>query len=101
MSITKPESEHMDRVQLLGCIACFIDGVYSPAEIHHILESGRRKGHMYVLPLCVPHHRGNFDGSVDQRMVSRHPYKTRFEARYGTEAELLDKVNERLRAVYG
>lgn len=99
--MTKDEKLHLDRVQQLGCIACYVDhGFFSPAEIHHIIDGNLRKGHLYVLPLCVPHHRGGHDGSGDQ-CVSRHPYKRRFEDTYGTEYELLDHVETRLRDKYG
>jgi hypothetical protein len=64
---------------------------FTPAEIHHIIEGGKRKGHYFTLPLCVPHHRGRSDGSV-LPYVSRHPYKARFEAAYGSEDELLEYV---------
>ena len=93
--MTPAEALHLRRVQELGCIACWRTGVYSPAEIHHVLDGGRRKGHMYVLPLCFPHHRGGSDGT-GAPFVSRHPYKKRFEDTYGTEEELLSIVEERL-----
>lgn len=92
--MTHDEAQHLDRVQQLGCIACYIDGVYSPAEIHHVLDGNRRMGHKYVLPLCVLHHRGGGDGVSSP--VSRHPYKKRFELRYGTEEQLLLTVEARL-----
>lgn len=98
--MNKSEALHLDRVQQLGCIACWIDGLYSPAEIHHLLEGGRRIGHKYVLPLCFPHHRGGFDGA-GASAVSRHPYKARFESKYGTEQELLAMVEKRLYERFG
>lgn len=92
--MTKEEQQHLDHVQSLGCIACRINGMYSPAEIHHVLDGGRRIGHSHVIPLCFPHHRGGGDGL--SAVVSRHPYKKRFEAAYGTEQQLLDRVEELL-----
>ena len=98
--MTKAEALHLDRVQQLGCIACYLDhGVYSPAEIHHIIGGNRRKGHKYVLPLCVSHHRGGSDGTSGT-VVSRHPYKRRFEDAYGCEDELLNLVDHRIRMRY-
>lgn len=96
--MTKDEALHLDRVQQLGCIACWINGLYTPAEIHHVLDGNRRLGHNFVLPLCVPHHRGGGDGAGAP--VSRHPYKKRFEQEFGTEQELLDLVEDRLRERY-
>jgi len=97
--MTKDEELHLDRVQQLGCIACRGLGVYSPAEIHHILDGGRRKGHKFVLPLCFPHHRGGGDGSGG--FVSRHPYKKRFEHDFGTEDDLLAEVGRLLHERFG
>lgn len=99
--MNKADEKHLDQVQQLGCIVCSIDmGVYSPCEIHHILDGNRRRGHRYVLPLCFSHHRGGGDGSGDT-FVSRHPYKHRFEDAYGTEDELLARVNQRLHERFG
>lgn len=93
-SATKAEQKHMNYVQELGCIVCQLHhNKFSPACIHHVLDTGRRKGHMFVLPLCFNHHQGGHDNEI---CVSRHPYKDRFEARYGTEESLLKKVAEML-----
>lgn len=93
--LTKEEARYLAQVQDLGCIVCRGQGNYTVAEIHHIVEGGRRKGHEFVLPLCVPHHRG---GCCTDLYVSRHPFKAQFEARYGTEWELFNKVQELLNA---
>lgn len=91
---TSSEKLHLDAVQALGCIVCRLQQVYSPAEIHHILDGGRRKGHRFVIPLCVPHHRAGSGGAGG--FISRHPYKARFESEYGTESELLARVEDML-----
>lgn len=91
--MTKAEKEWCDRIVNFGCIACWLDG-YSgtPAEIHHILSGGRRKGHMFTIPLCSPgHHRNGGD-----RKISRHPFKTRFVNRYGNEYFLLNLTREQV-----
>lgn len=92
---TKEEQAHIQKVLELGCIACLIDGVgYVPAEYHHTDGSRKLGAHKKGIPLCVQHHRaGNKEG-----MISIHPYKARFEARYGKQEELLKMVNE---MVYG
>ena len=80
----KKEKEHMDNVQQLGCIVCKLErGIYTPAEIHHIVGKTKRS-HMRVLPLCFRHHR---EGSNNELFASRHPYKREFEKRYGKEEE--------------
>lgn len=89
--MTKAERAHLTAVQALGCICCRQQGIYSPAEIHHPLSGGRRMGHMHVLPLCFTHHRSGIES------LSRHPYKTVWEARWGTEAKLLKQVEALLR----
>lgn len=81
------ERAWMDWITSYGCIACRIDGHgFTPPAVHHILRGGRRMGHRYTLPLCDP---GHHQGGEAKGMVSRHPWKARFEARYGTELELL------------
>lgn len=77
----------MDAITQLGCIVCRQQGRgFVPGAVHHLLEGGRRKGHLYTICLCDPgHHKGAPWGSGE---VSRHPSKARFEARYGTEDSL-------------
>lgn len=89
----KPNLEErawLDFIVSYGCIACRLDGhgVVPPA-VHHMLRGGRRIGHLFSLPLCQPGH--HMDGQ-SRGMVSRHPWKARFEAKYGTEAELLQTL---------
>lgn len=91
---TADESRHMSAVVALGCIACRLDlDQYTPAEIHHTAGKTKLGAHFKVLGLCQWHHR---DGKDVEWYTSRHPYKKRFEARYGTEAELLEKTRELL-----
>jgi hypothetical protein len=91
---TKLESDWMDRIVAYGCIACRIDGRgFVAAAVHHILRGGRRIGHLFTLPLCDPGHHQN-GAHLDK--VSRHPWKARFEARYGTEFELLARLKREL-----
>jgi hypothetical protein len=79
----------------IGCIVCRLNGIYSPADIHHILKNGRRQSDLETIPLCPVHHRGGINNEV---AVSRHPYKREFEKRYGTEEYLHDQAK---RAVQG
>lgn len=88
--MTPKEKRHLARVQQLGCVVCRNLGLGpTPAEIHHILKNGRRIGHFHTLPLCVVHHRG---GVNNNEAVSRHPWRKEFEARYGTEQQLLQQT---------
>ena len=86
------EKRHMDSVSQLGCIVCLNKGFNNTAvEIHHIYGKTKENAHFNVLPLCFDHHRG---GKNVEPVISRHPWKKRFETAYGTEQELLDQVND-------
>lgn len=88
----KREREFQAKVRDLGCICCLLDlKVHSQAEIHHMLSGGRRRGEMFVLPLCPTHHRGQINNRV---AVSRDHDQRRFENRYGKEDDLLAKVKQ-------
>lgn len=90
--MTKSEKQYQDSVRFLGCICCrLFMNIFSPCEIHHLLRGGRRIGEDYVLGLCQIHHRGQIN---TPEAVSRHPWRREFEARYGTELELLEKTRE-------
>ena len=81
------ERTWMDAITVIGCIACRIDGrPGTPGAVHHLLRGGRRIGHLFSICLCDPGHHQN---GQERGMVSRHPWLARFEAKYGSEAELL------------
>lgn len=93
---TVAEREWMDAIVAYGCVACRIDGNgFRPAAVHHILRAGVRMGHLFTLPLCDPGHHQN----GGQHYPSRHPWKARFEAKYGTEAELLERLRNEIGAM--
>ena len=84
------ERAWMDFIVAHGCVACRIDGVTPrPTAVHHILRGGVRMGHLFTLPLCDP---GHHQGGDAIGLTSRHPWKARFEKRYGTEMELLARL---------
>ena len=82
---TDGERDHMSAVAALGCI---ISG--QPAEVHHIAGHGVRASHYETIPLSAWHHR---NGPIGEAV---HSGRRSFEARYGTERELLAKTNRRL-----
>jgi len=94
-AVTAAEKLLWSRLAALGCVACAKDGNFNPhVSIHHV--DGRTKPgcHQLVLPLCAGHHQ---DGTgQDKTMVAVHPWKARFEARYGTQAELMDECAQLL-----
>lgn len=84
---TATEREWLDWIVAYGCVACHLDGVPPrPTAVHHLLRGGIRMGHLHSIGLCDPGHHQN---GAPLGMVSRHPWKARFEAKYGTEKELL------------
>jgi len=87
---TKAESEHMGRVAALGCIVCRNLGYgYSPAVVHHIRNGygvGQRAPHFETIGLCYPHHDGGKFGTAF------HSGPKTWEAKFGTERELLEQV---------
>lgn len=77
-----------DRLAQLGCVACLKDGHFNPyVSIHHV--DGRTKPgcHLLVLALCAQHHQ--HDDTDPAGRTGVHPYKARFEARYGSQANLM------------
>jgi len=89
---TVAEAAWMNAITALGCIACLTEGhPETPGAVHHILRGGQRLGHMFTICLCDPGHHQN---GQQFGKVSRHPFKARFEAAYGTEMELLELTQQ-------
>ena len=85
---TKAERAYHNSIAEIGCIACLLDGNSNPVvSIHHV--DGRTKPgcQLKVLPLCAGHHQ-NGTGN-DKTMIAVHPFKPRFEERYGMQMELV------------
>lgn len=84
-AVAPAEKVLWNRLAALGCIACMKDGRYNPhVSIHHV--DGRTKPgcHQLVLPLCAPHHQDDGSGAL-----AVHPWKARFEKRYGSQLDLV------------
>lgn len=91
---TPEERAWMNAITAHGCVACRQDGRgFVPAAVHHILRGGRRLGHLWTIPLCDPGHHQN---GQPAGLTSRHPWKAQFEARYGTELQLLADLQSTL-----
>lgn len=100
---TAEERRWMDFIVGYGCIACRLDGWQSqglPCAVHHIVDGGRRLGHLFTLPLCDPGHHQNGE-RFGIGIVSRHPWKARFEEKYGTEQQLLEILRKEYAAQSG
>lgn len=86
----KCDKERYQKLSDLGCIICLKEGHYTPPAIHHI--NGRTgNGNQETIPLCYYHHQ---EGSDCEAYTSRHPFKTRFQERYGSEESLLEETNK-------
>lgn len=86
---TKRQSDYHNLLcRQVGCIACFKDGNFNDwVSIHHVIGRARPNAHWLVLPLCGGHHQAGT--GQDRDMIAVHPYKARFEERYGSQLELV------------
>ena len=83
--------QRIARIMDAGCRVCRKMGYDTPAqEFHHLHTAGRRRaGQAIGIGLCVAHHRG---GQNNAQVVSRHPWKKQWEARFGDEWALFDEL---------
>lgn len=89
---TAEERRHMAAVAALGCCVCRREfGIYSPAAIHHTDGKTKPGAHMRVLPLCGSHHQTGGYG------VALHAGRVEWERLYGTQDELIEWTNGRLK----
>lgn len=98
--MNKRDLARFDKLQRYGCVACRILGFYSAPDVHHVLSGGRRTGHQATLPLCPYHHRGMLPSEAQWHLdmgPSLANGSKPFHARFGTQSELLDKVNRELK----
>lgn len=85
---TAEEARFMEAIAALGCIACKKDGWHNPdVSLHHIDGRTKPGAHLLTLPLCAGHHQHGT--GTNPTLIAVHPYKARFEERYGTQRELL------------
>ena len=94
MAKKRPNKVERERLKTIGempCYACFQEGKEVSSEVHHIRNHtgmGLRPSHFDTIPLCSGCHRTN--------KISVHLGKREFERRYGTEQEILEKVNREI-----
>lgn len=81
----------MGRVAELGCIVCRNVGFgATPAVVHHLRHgqgAGARASDFLTIPLCPEHHAGK---------DSIHSDRQNFQARYGSELDLLAQTIKEL-----
>lgn len=93
---TQAERARFTDLQAPGCLACRAEGhPGTPADVHHVLLGGRRRGHRFTMALCPWHHRGvppdplrpsEARGALGPSLAL-HP--AAFAARYGSQEALL------------
>lgn len=92
---TAAEKAHMALVGAMPCIACEKEGYYNDyISLHHVYGRTKLGAHFDVLPLCSGHHQHD-DTDLLMR-IGIHPFKARFEARYGTSEQLLKEVRSKI-----
>lgn len=92
---TAEEQVFMNAIASLGCLACAKDGITNPwISLHHIDGRTKPGAHKLVIGLCASHHQQ--DDSDPMRRLSVHGHKAQFEARYGTQYELLAEAKAKL-----
>lgn len=88
LAVTDTEKVIWSKLAALGCVACRADGNFNPhVSIHHV--DGRTKPgcHMLVLALCSGHHQAST--GEDKTLLAIHPWKARWEKRYGSQMDLV------------
>ena len=89
------EKKHFDKLSQIGCIVCHREGYgYTMPVIHHLRHNvglALRSHFLLAIPLCPLHHTNGGYG------VAFHSGKKAFEAKYGTETELLEHTTKILR----
>ena len=100
---TKSESKRMDKLSRVRCVACWGNGLTcGRTEVHHTLSGGRRRGHAFTVPLGLYHHQGiPLPGWTMHQMRTYFGPSLELESRafheeFGTDDELLAKVNKHL-----
>lgn len=86
----KEEKALWSKLAEIGCIACRKEErLNTYVSIHHIDGRTKPDAHKKVLPLCASHHQDQGDG-----VIAVHPWKARFEEKYGKQESLLAECME-------
>lgn len=109
-SPTTAQRARFDAIRDVGCIACLILGMATPAEVHHLTIGGKhgqkRLGHDHTIGLCSYHHRGSIPGCalparlLEERYGPSYALAPRaFRGKFGQDDYLLHYQNERIAAL--
>jgi hypothetical protein len=103
--VNKIDRARLAKIKSFGCLACAQDGRRWQSDAHHVVSNGYRRlsgGHQNTISLCPWHHRGLLpDGYTTSRATAEFGpslavNKREFVNRYGTERQLLAKINAKL-----
>lgn len=102
--MNKVEQKLHDDLREMGCcVSKFVFGHdETPADIHHLVEGGKRLGHMHVIPLAPIFHRQGTEQYPSIHSVNgKHGGKKLFKQAYGyDEYELLEMCEQWLDRPY-
>lgn len=93
---TAAEAHRINRMKgEIGCICCLLrTGVQNyNVEVHHIVQSSKRLGHWWTLPLCRAHHRIRGVGGIFTSIADG---SKAFKRIHGTELDLWLKCQHML-----
>ena len=97
-SATRAEKRRMDRIKIIGCLPCLLDGMPDRiCDVHHVLDDSgeKRLGHRFTYGGCLWHHKGDERpyGKSTMREVfgpSLAEEPSRYAERYGSEQQLVE-----------
>ena len=92
------DPKRLDKIRQLPCLICKGDQK-SPTEVHHYwgTGAGKKESDRKTMPLCNFHHTGSFGGHVVGETI--HAGLREFEAKHGTQEELIERTNELLNKI--
>lgn len=112
--ITAAHRQRFETMQEIGCVICsvYFQRPGTPGQVHHLLSGGRRIGHDATIYLHPWFHAGEpptsrLRGRVGQLTIAEATRiygpslahdRPEFEARFGTEQQLLEMQNDLIAA---
>ncbi len=109
MRATAKQRARMAKVKQLPCVACRKRGApfqCGVTEVHHLLNSSKRRGHDFTVSLCTWHHRAvPLIGCTSKAMTdtfgpSLRLASKKFHEVFGDDDSLLAETNRLLGAIH-
>jgi hypothetical protein len=103
---TKAEQERFETLLDIGCLACLSFGFFSVPQIHHLLSGGKRRGHMFTVPLCPYHHQNypptkGLKWALENLGPSLAGNPKAFRHKFGDDEALLKEANDLIEKLTG